>query len=218
MVSNTFEAAGIPLAFVSLGNEITAGLLWPTGDTSSYYNIATLLHSASSGVKYSDLSTQPKIIIHLDNGWDWDTQEYFYETVLAEGPLLTTDFDVMGVSYYPFYNEDATLTNLQTSLENMAAKWGKEIMVVETDWPTSCPDPEYPFPSDTTSIPISTAGQTTWMEDVAAVVEGVSGGIGLLYWEPAWINNADLGSSCANCLMVSSTGEASSSLSVFLDI
>jgi arabinogalactan endo-1,4-beta-galactosidase len=91
---------------MSLGNEITAGLLWPLGSTSSYYNIARLLHSASAGIKASKLTTKPKILIHVDNGWDWDTQEYFYKNVLAEGPLLTTDFDIMGVSYvcllFPF--------------------------------------------------------------------------------------------------------------------
>jgi arabinogalactan endo-1,4-beta-galactosidase len=157
-------------------------------------------------------------MIHLDNGWNWGTQKYFYTTTLAEGPLLTSDFDIMGVSYYPFYNSAATLASLKTSLTNMASTWGKEIVVAETDWPTSCPSPAYAFPSDTTSIPFSTAGQTTWVKDVAAIVAGVSGGSGLLYWEPAWINNANLGSSCANNLMVSSSGEASSSLGVFASI
>ena len=88
-------------------------------------------------------------------------------------------------------------------------------MVVETDWPTSCPSPAYAFPSGTTSIPFSAAGQTEWVQDVAAVVAAVSGGAGLFYWEPAWINNAALGSSCADNLMVSSSGEALSSLAVF---
>lgn len=53
-------------------------------------------------------------MIHLDNGWSWSTQQYFYQTVLAEGPLLTTDFDMMGVSYYPFYNSAATLASLKS--------------------------------------------------------------------------------------------------------
>ncbi len=189
-VCDAFETAGLPVSIISIGNEISAGLLWPTGSTSSYYNIAELLHSAAWGIKDSTLSTIPKIMIHLDNGWDWSEQEYFYDTVLAEGPLLTTDFDIMGVSYYPFYNSDASLSNLESSLTDMASKWGKELVVAETDWPTSCPDPAYPFPSDTTSIPFSAAGQTTWVKDVAAIVAGVSGGTGLFYWEPAWINNA----------------------------
>lgn len=217
-VSNAFAAAGLSPVIISIGNEIRAGLLWPTGSTSSYYNIATLLHSAAWGIKDSDLSTQPKIMIHLDNGWSWSEQEYFYETVLAEGPLLTTDFDMMGVSYYPFYSSSATLASLKTSLANMASTWGKEIVVAETDWPTSCPSPAYAFPSDLTSIPFSAAGQTTFIEDVAAVVAATSGGSGLFYWEPAWINNAALGSSCSSNIMFSSTGTALSSLAVFESI
>lgn len=100
----------------------------------------------------------------------------------------------------------------------MASTWGKEIVVAETDWPESCPDPAYAFPSDTNSIPFSAAGQTTWVENVAAIVAGVGGGSGLFYWEPAWINNAGLGSSCADNLMFSQMGVARSSLGFFASI
>jgi len=154
----------------------------------------------------------------LDNGWDWATQSWWYSGVLGAGDLLSTDYDVMGVSYYPFYNSLATLASLKTSLANLASGWGKEIMVVETDWPVSCPSPAYAFPSDASSIPKSAAGQTTWVEDVASIVAGTSKGVGLFYWEPAWIGNANLGSSCADCLMFDSTGTARSSLAVFGDI
>ncbi|KAG8847702.1 hypothetical protein FRB96_001434 [Tulasnella sp. 330] len=217
-VSNSFEAQGTPPTIMSIGNEITNGLLWPLGEISSFSNIARLLHSASSGIRYSNLGSTPQIMTHLDNGWDWSTQEWWYQSVLAEGTFLSTDYDVMGVSYYPFYNSAATLASLKTSLTNMASTWGKKIIVAETDWPTSCPSPAYAFPSDASSIPFSAAGQTTWVKDVAAIVAGVSGGEGFFYWEPAWIDNANLGSSCANNLMVSNTGEALSSLAVFASI
>lgn len=128
---------------------------------------------------------------------------------------MSTDFDMMGISYYPFYNSQATLGNLKTSLMNMASTYKKTLIVAETDWPVSCPSPAYEFPSDASSIPKSAAGQATWMKDIASVLSGVSGGAGLFYWEPAWIQNANLGSSCADNLMVDSTGKARSSLSVF---
>jgi arabinogalactan endo-1,4-beta-galactosidase len=102
-VCNQMNTAGISPTIISIGNEITAGMLWPTGSTSNFYNLATILHSAAWGIKDSALATKPKIMIHLDNGWNWDTQTWWYTNVLAEGPLLTTDFDIMGVSYYPFY-------------------------------------------------------------------------------------------------------------------
>ena len=100
----------------------------------------------------------------------------------------------------------------------MASTWGKGIVVAETDWPTSCPSPKYAFPSDASSIPFSAAGQTTWIKDVASIVAGVKNGLGLFYWEPAWIHNANLGSSCADNCMFSSSGQALSSLSVFSSI
>lgn len=159
-------------------------------------------------------------MIHLDNGWDWDTQEFWYNTVLGEGPLLSTDFDMQGLSYYPFYNSGATLAALQTSLTNMASTFGKELVIAEINWPSSCPNPANAFPSDTTSIPFSAPGQTTFVEDVAKLVAGVSNalGVGLFYWEPAWINNAALGSSCADNLLVDSSGKATSAMSVFASI
>ena len=76
-VMNSFQSAGIPLAIVSIGNEITAGMLWPMGEMSeSPKNLATLLHAASAGIKASSLSAQPEILVHLDNGWKWETQEW----------------------------------------------------------------------------------------------------------------------------------------------
>ena len=68
-------------------------------------------------------------------------------------------------------------------------------MVVETNWPVVCPD----INLSSTSVPISAAGQLKWMADIRDVVEGLSGGhgLGVLYWEPGWVGNAGLGSSCA---------------------
>ncbi|OIW35571.1 glycoside hydrolase family 53 protein [Coniochaeta ligniaria NRRL 30616] len=214
-VMNQFASNGIQPTLVSIGNEIRAGLLWPTGATSSYANIAKLLHSAAWGVKDSNVNPKPKIMIHLDNGWNWSQQQYFYQTVLAQGTLVESDFDMMGVSYYPFYNSAATLASLKSSLTNMANAWGKEIVVAEVNWPISCPNPAYAFPSDVKSIPFSAAGQIAFLKDVADVVASVKNGNGLFYWEPAWVQNANLGSSCANNCMFSSSGQALSSLSVF---
>ncbi|KAI1202020.1 glycoside hydrolase family 53 protein [Nemania serpens] len=214
-VSNQFAAAGITPSIISIGNEIRGGLLWPTGKYDQLYNIARLLNSAAYGVKDSNLSPEPKIMIHLDNGWDWSTQEWFYSSVLSQGPLSASDFDMMGVSFYPFYGSSATLANLKTTLTNMANKWGKELVVAETNWPTSCPSPAYDFPSDLKSIPFSVAGQSAFMQKVTAIVAGVNNGKGIFYWEPAWVDNQGLGSSCSSNTMFAYPGTELSSLDVF---
>ncbi|KKA29651.1 hypothetical protein TD95_002809 [Thielaviopsis punctulata] len=218
-VSNAFHSAGISPAIISIGNEITNGMLLPTGSINSNpYNLARLLHSASSGIRDSKLGWSPKIAIHLDNGWNSGTQQWWYKTVLGQGPLTTSDFDMMAVSYYPFYNSAATLSSLKYSLNDLASTYGKEILVAETDWPTYCPSPQYAFPADTKSIPISVSGQSTWIKDVANIVAGVKNGVGLFYWEPAWIDNASLGSSCPYNCMFADNGAAMSSMSVFNSI
>lgn len=214
-VSNAFAAAGINPSIISVGNEIRNGLLWPTGKTNNPGNIARLLHSGSSGIKDSKLTPKPKIMLHLDNGWDSSAQQSFYNAVLGAGPLSLSDFDMMGVSFYPFYNEKATLANLKSSLTNMANKWNKELVVAELNWPVSCPSPSNKFPSDMQNIPFSASGQVQFIKKVASIVSGVKNGVGLFYWEPAWIDNAGLGSSCASNTMFEWPGKALSSLSVF---
>jgi len=216
---NAFQAAEVAPTLVSIGNEITQGMLWPLGKNSNnaFSNLARLLHSASAGVKDSTLMPKPKIMIHLDNGWNWETQKWWYDAVLAAGPLKTLDFDVQGVSYYPFYNSAATLASLRSSLANMKAAYGKETMVVETDWPSSCSNPKYAFPGDAKRIPLSPEGQTAWMKEVASACAG-AGCSGLFYWEPAWIDNAGLGSSCEWNLLVEKSGKVMSSMAVFASI
>lgn len=212
-VCNEFAANGLTVEMISIGNEIRNGLLWPLGTTSSYSNIASILHSGAWGVKDSNLATVPKILIHLDNGWSWSEQSYFYGKVLASGSaLLSTDFDYIGVSYYPFYSASATLASLKTSLTNLYSTYGKKTIVVETNWPYACPSPAYAFPSDLADIPFSVAGQQTFLSRLSTAVSG-AGGIGIYYWEPAWVQNAGLGSSCSdNLLFAYSNDQARASL------
>ncbi|KAI9375403.1 family 53 glycosyl hydrolase [Aspergillus egyptiacus] len=217
-VCNAFAANSLDIEMISIGNEIRNGLLWPLGSTDNYYNIARILHSGAWGVKDSDLPSTPQIMIHLDNGWDWEAQRYFYDTVLATGSLVSSDFDLIGLSYYPFYNEAATLAALESSLANIRATYGKEVLVVETNWPVSCPAPEYEFPQDLLGIPFSVDGQKTFVKEVAGVLDRV-GGAGIYYWEPGWVHNAGLGSSCYDNLMVDwETERARDSVSVFGEI
>ncbi|KAL4896477.1 putative arabinogalactan endo-beta-1,4-galactanase A [Aspergillus ambiguus] len=215
-VCNTFAAHNLSVEMVSIGNEIRNGLLWPLGATDSYENIARLLHSGAWGVKDSTLPTTPRILIHLDNGWDWSAQQYFYDTVLADGTaLVASDFDLIGVSYYPFYDAAATLAALQDSLGRLRRSYGKPVLVVETNWPVACPDPQYAFPADLGDIPFSVAGQETFLRRLADVVAGTDGGEGVYYWEPAWVENAGLGSSCADNLLVDwKTDQVRASVSV----
>ena len=220
-VCDRFQAAGIQPNIVSIGNEIRSGLLWPTGRTSNFANVAHLLKAASRAVKESSLRPQPKIMVHLDNGWDWNAQRNWYTSLLSSnGGFTLDDFDQIGVSYYPFYGSGATLAALKSSLANIAKQWpGKDVIVAEVNWPQQC-SRAGSFPSDLRSIPFSAAGQTQYLKSVAGILEGLQGvnTTGLFYWEPAWLGNAGLGSSCESNTMFTKDGTALSSMTVFGEI
>ena len=51
---------------VQVGNEVTNGLLWPTGKKPNYDNIARYISAGIRGVREVDKDVP--IMIHLDNG------------------------------------------------------------------------------------------------------------------------------------------------------
>lgn len=141
-----------------VGNEINNGLLWPVGEISvnGINPVSQLLHSSINGAK--DGGFKGKTLIHLANGWNWPGLSSFFGTVFIQGALATTDVDIIGVSFYPFYDAGATLSALKSSLTNLANTYKKPIVVAETDWPVSCSGVSLTEPS----IAVSAAGQETW--------------------------------------------------------
>src|ERR1700761_1434425 len=80
----------------------------------------------------------------------------------------------------PFYGTSATFANLQSTQNGLIAKYGKNVMNVETNWPVVCSGTALSQPA----IPISVAGQQTWITDLKNTLTALSGshGIGISYW------------------------------------
>ena len=136
--------------------------------------------------------------------------------MLVPGALSLDEISLVGVSFYPFYNSGATLAALKSSLTALANQLKKPLIVAETDWPVACSGRSLTQPS----IPVSAAGQETWIKNIKSVLESVPNGLGQgiceslvppyiqyapreandtlsVYWEPSWIGNANLGSGCS---------------------
>ncbi|KAK1075655.1 hypothetical protein LTR74_000063 [Friedmanniomyces endolithicus] len=212
-----FHNAGVDLALVSLGNEIRHGMLWPLGEVdvdiqpasarvANFTNLATLWAAARNGVRDAVACgvQKPQVMIHIDDGWNLTLQETWFSSLTATGQVKTSDWDIFGFSFYPFYGTAATLANLKTSLIALAYKYNKPLHVVETDWPDICNGATAPELSEP-SIPISVAGQIQWVHDIINVVKSVPRGLGrgVDYWEPTWLNNTGLGSACQDTILFS---------------
>ncbi len=130
-----FSAAGAMPDYVQVGNEITGGMLWPSGqvpgsDASVQWpQLAQLINSAVQGIRDAAPTNMPQIVIHIDRGGDWGSTEWFFDNLKAQH----VQFDIIGESYYPIYHGPPSA--LSNCLYNAANRYHKPLFVAETDFP-----------------------------------------------------------------------------------
>ena len=148
-------------------------------------------------------NTTKRDVPDIDNGWNVTLQTAWYGALTGTGIVSTDDWDVFGVSFYPFYGVNATWDNLQDSLNALADIYNKPMMVVETDWPVICDGKYNPTPDFSEPLPVSVEGQLEWTRNTTQVVKSIKNGlgVGVFYWEPAWLNNTGLGSACEDAIL-----------------
>jgi arabinogalactan endo-1,4-beta-galactosidase len=165
-VMDTLKTNGVYPEWVQVGNEITNGMLWPDGGTSDFGKLTQLINQGYWGVKA--VNSASKVVIHLDRGDRGSYYQAYFDSLTNHHAL----YDVIGMSYYPiFLQSDYTVTinDLASNLNNMASRYGKEVLVAETAGP-------------------DTAVQNTYdlLVAVANKLRAVpnSKGLGVFYWEP----------------------------------
>jgi arabinogalactan endo-1,4-beta-galactosidase len=103
------------------------------------------------------------------------------------------DYDVFASSYYPYWH--GTLDNLTTLLKNIADTYGKKVMVAELAYAYTYENGDgfgntvsEGNASLTLPYPVSVHGQAHAVRDVIAAMAGLGdAGLGIFYWEPAWL-------------------------------
>jgi arabinogalactan endo-1,4-beta-galactosidase len=79
---------------VQVGNEITAGMIWPDGRTSNWTNLGKLIKAGIAGVK--DVDSTIKIVLHIDKGGDNAATRNWIDNAVKQGVV----FDILGESCY----------------------------------------------------------------------------------------------------------------------
>ena len=193
----SLKARGVAPDIVSIGNEITNGLLWPAGKTS---NRAETVRLVSSGIRaVHDVLPTAKTLLHLDNGGRPELyREWFSQYAAHHGE----DFDCIGLSYYPYWS--GTLAGLEENMAELAWRYHKPLLVAETAMGHTLRDYaafEGLEPASRKGMaagekeaaaipwPMSPEGQAAFLRDLAAVIRRVPEecGAGFVYWEPAWL-------------------------------
>ncbi|MCR5709259.1 MAG: arabinogalactan endo-1,4-beta-galactosidase [Bacteroidales bacterium] len=165
-ILTALKDAGIAPEWIQIGNETTGGMLWPDGQNYTDAGFASYVQLHNSGYDAAKaVFPSAKVMVHVDNGWKWETLKWFFNSFDIKGGK----FDLIGLSLYPeksnwqSYNKQ-TLENIST----LYTMYGKPSIICEVgmEWQdaSTCRD----FLADLISRAKAEDSHCT----------------GVLYWEP----------------------------------
>lgn len=177
--------AGVDVGMVQVGNETNSGIC---GET-SWTNMAKIFNAGSKAIREVSEENDNEILVAVhftdpQNGFVGKYAKYLNDNGV--------DYDVFASSFYPFWH--GTTQNLTDVLSAVAKTYDKKVMVAETSWVTTWDDGdghENTAPKkegQDLNYDISVQGQADEMRDVVNAVNSATNGIGVFYWEPAWIS------------------------------
>ena len=189
--------------YVSFGNEMHTGLLFAKnksaydyGSTLRWDRLSSLLKTASKAVK--EVSPDTKVILHLDGAGNWSK----YNTFFTKCKDNEVPYDVIGISYYPYWYPDYDVTSLVSFCNRLIDTFDKDIMFMETGY--SFADKNTIGGQDTRFTNVgpyqetfgqSNMGQKAFMEELYSGFKQIKNGrcLGDLYWDPIMIQHDGVG-------------------------
>ncbi|MCD1655145.1 glycosyl hydrolase 53 family protein [Treponema zuelzerae] len=178
--------AGVNVHMVQIGNETTGAMC---GET-NWINIAKLMKAGSKAVREVSAKEKKniKIAVHFTNPEKSGEYERYVQ-ILSKQNL---DYDVFASSWYPWWH--GSVDNFAAVLKRVAELSGKEVMCAEVSYAHTYEngDETGNTISEETMCekpwPITVQGQASAVrETIAAVASVGKAGIGVYYWEPAWL-------------------------------
>ncbi len=175
------NGSGIKISLVQIGNETNGAM----AGESDFKNVCSLFKSGISAVNeiYPDAST----VLHFTNPEKQGLLSYYADELNKNG----VNYDVFATSYYPYWH--GTTDNLTSVLNGIATKYSKKVMVAETSYCYTENDGDFYTNtiSDETTVyspyPFTVQGQANSVREVINAVGKIKNGIGVCYWEGAWI-------------------------------
>ncbi|MBE7170864.1 MAG: glycosyl hydrolase 53 family protein [Williamsia sp.] len=167
-VMQALRKSGATPEWVQVGNETPGGMIYPEGKTSNWRGLAQLINQGHDAIKA--VSRGSKVILHIDQGNNSQRFISWFDSATVHGAR----YDVIGFSYYPYWlkgNPDYLLSidDLGNNLNDMAARYGKEVMVVEVGGEDNKAQNTYDM-------------LVAVQKKVRAVPDRK--GLGVVYWEP----------------------------------
>lgn len=181
----------VEIAMVQIGNETNNAFIGESDVT----DMCKLFSAGTEAVRTfnKENDTNIKTVIHVTN------PESFYMTTWAERLKdNNVDYDILATSYYPSWH--GTFDNLKSQLQTVKNTYEKDVMVAETSYAFTLDDTDghentiregnNDEMKSGKQYPFSPQGQASYLRDLIDVVNS-AGGLGVYYWESAWITVGD---------------------------
>ncbi|MCR5031662.1 MAG: glycosyl hydrolase 53 family protein [Lachnospiraceae bacterium] len=177
---------GVNVGMVQLGNETTGGM----AGESSWPKMLRLFDAGSKAVRQvaEDKGQDILIAVHFAN----PERAGKYKNFAYQLASKHIDYDVFASSYYPYWH--GSLENLTGVLKEVADTYDKKVMVAETSYMYTWEDGDGSGNTESKETvgsdwdyAVSQQGQADVISKVTRAVLDTGAGIGIFYWEPAWI-------------------------------
>lgn len=182
---------GVQIGMVQIGNETTGGIAGVYDKS----GMAKIFNAGSSAVR--KLDSEIKVAIHFTNPEKTEAIKVLADFLND----YNVDYDVFATSYYPYWH--GSLENLTDVLNYAATKYSKEVIVAETSYANTLKDTDS-HPNTVSQYANNTGENLLWdftlqgqANEVRAVMDAVNKvenkkGLGVFYWEGAWISVGDI--------------------------
>ena len=232
------KVAGATPDMVQIGNEIDSGMFLKKSDGTTVAfdksKLPTFLAKASAAVK--DVDSSIKVMIHTTSRNSGNNAKNVLDL------LDSKTYDVIGLSYYPFYDH-GTLETLASTIQSLKSTYeGKEVVIAETsfawtvDWVEGKNDTVnntlwydglktaleslnnyfngYEYESGNYCIEPTIQNQAEVIRTIMEVSAN-AGAQGIFYWGGEWVSTTSIGSSWENQALFDLDGKVLPSIDVF---
>ncbi len=179
----SLQAEGVLPGIVQIGNEIRSGLLFPDGELPDYTHMVRLVNAGIAGARSVVGKEKMRIMIHLDQGGRYFYLKEWLEKSFAHG---LSEFDVLGLSYYPFWH--GTFHDLKETMTRLIEEYQLPVMIVETAHPWRRSSKGFVDEAQVkiAGFPATPAGQRTVLALLRNILASLPDGMGqgMYYWEP----------------------------------
>lgn len=179
----TLEQAGAAPDMVQIGNEIRTGMLFPDGAVQNWPGLAGLINSGIRAVREVLPKEKTKLVLHLDQGGRYAYYKEWFDAALQNG---VKDFDIIALSYYPFWH--GTFYEFKNTVENLAEEYGKDLLVAETAYAFQRSGDTFFRKAQEQAAGFSATpeNQRKVLELIENIIANVreERGLGFFYWEP----------------------------------